>query len=694
MSVEEKRERDQALLASQIKKSERAKQDKEAAALEIASQKKSIKAAKIGTEIGGENKNLADVLVTLNKYLRDANRVNTSRAKQIKTAQEFQNKKLAEIIPKLEESPSKYEITDKTTGEKRRLVGKDIMELKNALKEGKENLQNINQAIQKGETNKELYAQYIRTLEEKSLEPQLKKTYTYKTSPKKTGKDYPEADPNTASRIAKRVNFVQELLNEDIKDKNIAEEVLRQVTPLYVQTETTKGANAGDRFVARYEKKLRDYEALADYQTPIGIEDLNPKNINKIKARLAHASMSTAKGFITTIPVAGLAAAGGPAVGGLIAAASIATALNPDNREIMKEYIEAHPQEFLFALGGSLLAGVTVTEANRAFREYTKNLKIAERRKLEAKWDKLIDDYAYLEQQSQRAGGRPVEFPSRALEIPEPYGNQVIISDPINPEQVIFENMMRAGVEIDPLEVLSVINKWKRDYGESFYYDAGGGLLEPTSSLELINKHPELLDPYFNPAFRDPNILNKADIVARSNNPKVNYLPLYAAALSIISKQGYITEEQINELIKDNNIILTELRENNIEIPDSYDITDISSLSIPEIADIVKQEQEPISTVALIPIMDIIETPIIPEPEPIEPITPSIKLPKSKERRELNLRLFKGKKQRYRVRFTYSDKTKQTVTVSARSYPEAIDKAEMSKRHGKVVDMTYAEIVG
>jgi len=95
-------------------------------------------------------------------------------------------------------------------------------------------------------------------------------------------------------------------------------------------------------------------------------------------------------------------------------------------------------------------------------------------------------------------------------------------------------------------------------------------------------------------------------------------------------------------------------------------------------------------------------TPPTPPPEPVpeeptppppeEPTVPFLPKSKPEERRDIRLRLFSGPKEKYRVKFSYPKGQSQTLTVEARSFPEAVNRAQRSRRGNRylpsVVDIT------
>ena len=110
----------------------------------------------------------------------------------------------------------------------------------------------------------------------------------------------------------------------------------------------------------------------------------------------------------------------------------------------------------------------------------------------------------------------------------------------------------------------------------------------------------------------------------------------------------------------------------------------------PKTKTIQVQEQEPVQ------ITEPITEEVLTEEVLTEEITPVSSIPfklKSKTRQAINLQLYRGRKQKYRVQLKYSDGTKTSVTFDARSHPEAIAKAENIPRRGKTLIETLSERV-
>ena len=116
----------------------------------------------------------------------------------------------------------------------------------------------------------------------------------------------------------------------------------------------------------------------------------------------------------------------------------------------------------------------------------------------------------------------------------------------------------------------------------------------------------------------------------------------------------------------------------------------IEEITEPETKIIQVQEQEPVQTTEQTPEEILIEEPLTEEITPVSSIPFKLK---SKTRQAINLQLYRGRKQKYRVQLKYSDGTKTSVTFDARSHPEAIAKAENIPRRGKTLIETLSERV-
>ena len=686
-NIEKFRERMRLTQQTQQKKAEQArivKQEKE-------KETKSLKASKYGTKGGKTHTNVKDAEVKLFKFLKDTNQINTTQAKNYSKIQANNNQALQNTINTVEghtyiagSGRAYYSLKDGTP-----ITSGMVDQWRNDLAKGETNLILLNMAAKTGEANKAKYSESIKQLEEESLKPTLKKVYKYKSQAQKYIKEHTTTKPKEPKTTVQRRSeaqkgFISDLIQADIKDPKKAKKLIEEISPYYAQT-VDVNPSAGEKFVKELDLKIRNYEKIADYQTPLGIEELTgsnkKQNINKLKARIAHMTLSHDRAAISAALVTALGVSGGPATVGFIASMGIASMMNPANRELLDEYVKAHPQEFMASIGGAIMAGVSVSAAKSLYKQYRVDMSLAQ----QTKYDKMINDYAYLEQ------NKGAEFPSRALEVPERYGNQVIVSNPVDAEAQIFERFVRGIQTGNEGEAIQAYFKSMKDAKLSMYLDVGGGKLDTVTVPDLLNKYPQLRDPYFNPAFNDPNILGKSDLVARSNQPSVNFTPLLAAALLQVSKQGYITETQIKELIKTNQINITTLRNKGIEIPSDFTEATLKDLSLPAIAELTKLKQEqiqeltPLQIQALI--VDVTPLPLPDIPETPEPLKPTLPLVLSKndmsKRLEMDRQFYTGPIATYRVIYDYGGANKQRFTVKARSLLEATTKAQRGKQPSK-----------
>ena len=633
-------------------------------------------------------------------------------------------------IDLLRTGPSKFTVTDSVTGEKRQAVGRDIDDLKamkadilknvlatdaflaqapNVIKfyENKKeyaatgrdgSTYNVTFLATSGEEQKESFdnredAQTFADALNRASEDKAKTRATERAFIGLTLAEIYSLPKSVKKRVGFQSDFLTDLVSADIPDKKKAEKIISDLKPKITGSiSTTK--DSGTRLLENVDMNLDSLEKLSDFGTSIGLKELTgpdkDENINKVKARLSYATLNTAKSFVLTVPIVALGTVAGPLVGGVVVAAGVASVLNPQNRRLLDQQIRDHPQEFITSLGGALLAGVAVSKLDNAFKTHTQNMKIKDRRILEDKWNKIIDDYSYLEQ------NKGAEFPSRVLELPE---GGLVISDPVNPDAWKADFIYR----LPPGEAANFIKNSDLkmslflvdDMPEMSYH------MNPQDTLyvtDLVKEYPGLKQPWL----LDPSITNRADLVARAASSSSTN-SLLSVALGLVSKQGYITRDQLDNLISLNQAQINVLREKQIPVTGSFER--VSDLTFVELSEIVKnisiqkidQTQKQVSVIE--PVLEI--TPIlepvpvldpIPDPSKTPPFTPIIPFVlKSDKRRAINLQLYQGHKQKYRVQLKYSDSTKTSVTFDARSHPEAIAKAEMMKRNGKKLIETVSE---
>ena len=196
------------------------------------------------------------------------------------------------------------------------------------------------------------------------------------------------------------------------------------------------------------------------------------------------------------------------------------------------------------------------------------------------------------------------------------------------------------------------------------------GIITMAEALEITHVMPELLT-----TMGGLQAIPVIKIDERASQTQIDRIN----ALLKISPQATIPQSVLKELQEDDLLLETLLAQGIIVLPELNQNV-ISDQSIVQISEQVQiQEQALIVPIEPIPVL---EEPIL--------IPPPVRL-LSKKRRKLNLRLFKGKKRRYRVQHRYTDGTKTTVTVQAQSHPEAVAKAEGNRNRGKRLKEAISE---
>lgn len=472
-------------------------------------------------------------------------------------------------------------------------------------------------------------------------------------------------------------------VNAKVKDSKRATQVVEALTPIYTDT-IVKAKTSVYNLFEKIENLKRDAEGRAEWGNLKGDEKLTtPQAV----ARLEHLALASGDAFIKTIPAA-VVATSGYVGAGLVAAASTAYFVSPRNRYYTAAFIGKHPQEFYASIAGSLAAGYSVAKVRAVYTKYRAEIKSTA---LKNKMDKLIDDYAYLEQH------KGAEFPSRAVEIPEPQGGVIIIDEPIIEEAQIANNFLKgvADGRNGPQDIEAWLMKNKKI---QFMYGPSYAKLSPTDLEEIIIKHPQLKDPFIHPAFQDPSLFGKADLVARVPGTKVQAVPLMSVVLNRIAQQGYITDADIKEIVEANKLNPADLEKLGIT---PWDVSDFKDLSIPdavivvgekpididEVKDISKATADQIPSIEPIeepkPAEEPMPIPPIPTPKNIEepgPPKPTLSGKGQEEMKRIRLRLFNGPREKYEARFNYKRGQDQTLTVEARSFPEAMTKAQRGRR--------------
>lgn len=540
---------------------------------------------------------------------------------------------------------------------------KTSREAKKAVDDANEVIRKANQIIEQ----QNVEVQKIVAANQKLLDAKF--THDYK--PKTQAEFYKE-------RVDDTYNWFTALVVNDVVDKDEAEKLIRANAPNYLSTARNK--DGLDEWLRELDRLTKDAERRAEWRSNEGkpyMDRMKPENrptAAQLTARLEHTALSMTGGAVKAAPLIIMGTVGGPLVAGLIGAASVATFVDPRTRYATAVFIGAHPEEFFASVAGALAAGMAVSQANQMWGKYKTQLKAAEVKKLQAQYDKMIDDYTYLEQIKGQ------EFPSTLA------------------EQTVFNKFLE---NLTPSERAQYIKAVKEDW--SIYYDSGSQILEPVFVKEIVKMYPELRDPFLHPAFKDPNILNKSNLVARVPTLNANATPLLTAALAIVAQQGYITDAQIKELIAENMKLIELYKEKGIIIQAPWTLQDLSNLTLTEAAQIVDvvptsitdvtnvqvavQDIQPIQTAEQVP-----ATQPVTDVEPVPTAQPPDKQPPrgsggrfiprrapEKRRQEQVSAKAKGRR-RFRVVFTYARGGKDTVRVEAQTYPEAMSLAQRRRQ--------------
>jgi len=474
-------------------------------------------------------------------------------------------------------------------------------------------------------------------------------------------------------------------INAKVKDSKAASKAVEALAPVYAETVKVK-QSIGKLFNEIQERK-RDAESRAEWDKLKG-ERLTA---SQTVARLEHLALASSDAFVKTLPAAVVATTGYIGAG-LVAASSVAYFVSPKNRYYTAAFIGKHPQEFYASIAGSLAAGYSVSKVRVVYNKYKAEIKSTA---LKNKMDKLIDDYAYLEQH------KGAEYPSRAIEIPEPEGGVVVLNEPMN-EEIWIANKFFKGVS-DGRNAPQDIQSWLMQNKKiQFMYGPSTTKLTPSSTEDIVVKYPQLNDPFIHPAFQDPTLFGKSNLVARVPGSNVQAVPLMSVVLNRIAQQGYITDAEIKKIIEANKLNADDIKK--LGITSLWSLSDLKELNIPdavilvggktidlnEVKEISKATQDQIQELAQLEELEPIEEPppptpvIVPEPTPPPPEEPEkppkLSLADQQKRRELNLRLHNGPREKYRVKISFPHGQSQTLTVEARSFPEAVNKAQRSRR--------------
>lgn len=480
------------------------------------------------------------------------------------------------------------------------------------------------------------------------------------------------------NQVESVTSWLADLIHADLIDKKLAEKTLKEVEPVYLST-VKYGPEPVGELIKKVDIKLAKLEEKAKYKeyegyTLFGLKQYPPE---VVKARVAHLGLSATVGAAKSAPFIALGTTGGPVISGLIAASMIATIANPENQAMLKQYVKEHPQQFVAELSGALALGYGVGQVKSLYNKYKNDIPDLYTQQLEMQ---LAKDTGVL------PGPQPPEPSTHRALHPELYPEE-----PLHPwfEETVYTKFVS---KLDPESAL----KFAKSADAVLYWGSGDEYGMPMSIYDLTELHPSLDKPM---AIYLPNVRRLtpkyADLITKVPGEKGMYvMPSVVAAMSLIAQQGYITEEDIQNLIKsiENQNFKIDLDEITVPWSDEY----LETITVPDVIAIVDSIPITVTTpiiesatdLTIDPITDFefeLDIPQIPPEEPYEvppPKEPKFgMIPKSDAKmRRFRAKLLHGPKSKYNVDFHYRRKEKQSVTVEARSYPEALSRAQRVRR--------------
>lgn len=468
------------------------------------------------------------------------------------------------------------------------------------------------------------------------------------------------------NQIESTTNWLANQIYSDLVDKEEAEKVIKELEPIFLST-VKYGPDPTKEMIKKIDLRLAELEKKAKYKEYEGytIAGLKPLPPEVVSARVAHIGLSATWGAAKATPFIVLGTSGGTVVSGLLAASMIATVANPKNQAMLKQYVREHPQQFVAELSGALVAGYTIAQVRSVYDKYKNEIPDTYTQQLEMQLATDVPDFPYPKGKA---------FPSYSWQEKQMYTDFV--------------------TKLSPEDVTKFM-----DYANNVYYfSESGGDFTAMSIPELLDLHPRLDTPFvIKPgAIYRPNIdrltPKYSDIISSvKDQPGTYIVPAYLAAMSIIAEQGYISESDIDKLLK--SIEVQNANMNVEELQATWTESELDDLTIPDVISIVDALPieittpiiEPITETTIEPVLEVptMEIPGVEQPTEFPPEEPMrIGLPKFSEAkiRKFRIQLFRGPKSKYKVDFHYPRKDKQSVTVEARSYPEALNRAQRIRR--------------
>ena len=637
---------------------------------EIAKQQAQVAASK-QTAVGQTKSNVYDSLAALQKLQRDSVRVKVSEAENQK---KYQQNKINEVQQQFNEVAANKDKYDSST------YDAYAQNVGIYLRAAGQNIETLDNAIASGTTTTILYGKNIKKLEKEALKPHLKEPIAYKSQPTKEQKETEQlgklalvGPPSSLKvtglgRVAQEYEGVFTRVTDALTDaiKNAEKQAVKskiEGKPLetiiwYGLAETTtggRGAFNGVTFVVR----PKQWEESA-------------KTINALLTPSKNESVSSYQNRIRQIVEGDI---DDPVLKEKMVKQLLATMPKPtvseENIEAGKKYravlvdtILSDPISFVAEVAGGVaggwLAGQIIGRLPATIQRIT---------------PKTLEQRAFDKIHPLNAG-EPILGPDITAHPLDTLSDSAVAQIESgmgqNPAKFIgkgkyttpFSKTYGVGLQLKPRKGMTAIIVLADPKTHAIK-----GFLSLAEAMEITGGMPELLTTMgglqaIPMVYIDPNISDAN----------------YKSIQTMLMEQPTIPASSLKEIQEDDEILATLLSLGIVVIPDLSQIT----IQNPEVVEIVEQESNQTSAQAQTQIQEITPIPT-PELEETPPTTPPLRLSleEEKKRKEINLKLFNGPRERYRVKFTYPKGGKEAITVDARSFPEAIDKAQMARKPNK-----------
>jgi len=648
---------------------------------EIAKQEAQAAAAK-QTEIGQTKTNVYDSMAALQQFQKDSTRVKVSEAANQKT---YQQNRINEVQQKFNEV---------TANKDQYLEGVYITYARNVgeyLKNADENIESLNQAIAAGTDAKIIYGKNIKKLEKEALKPHLKKVYGYKSQPTKEQKEAEQigklalvGPPSSLKvtglgRVAQEYEGVFKNVSDALTDaiKNAKTQAIKAKSegkPIetilwYGLAETTtggRGAFNGVTFVVR----PKQWEESA-------------KTINTLLTPSKNESVSSYQNRVRQIVEGDIV---DPVLREKMVKQLLATMPKPtvseENIEAGKKYravlidtILSDPISFVAEVAGGVaggwLAGQIIGRLPAAIRRIT---------------PKTLEQKAFAKIHPLNAG-EPILSPditahpldslsdSAVSQIESGIGSSPATSLGKGKYTTPFSKTYGVGLQLKPRKGMTAIIVLADPKTQAIK-----GFLSLAEAMEITGGMPELLSTMgglqaIPMVYIDPNISDAN----------------YKSIQTMLQEQPTIPASALKEIQENDEILATLLSLGIVVIPD------LSQVSVHDQSVINLAEQASIQEISQV--QDVVQE-VVPKEIPVEitdptVITPPLKLSleDKEKRRAMNLGLHNGRRMLYRV--SYPDLKQVIGPLDARSFPDALGKAQRQRRTAKKLPRTIiVDLIG